>query len=48
MTTYEIRSPQHRPIALRNGRPAYENAPEPIKAAVPMREWLKRHQENRV
>ncbi len=32
-----------RRIATRLGRPAYENAPPPRRAAVPMREWTKHH-----
>lgn len=30
--------------ATRNGRPAYEDAPPPVRAPVPMSEWLKRHE----
>ena len=32
-------------IATRNGRPAYENPPPPMRAPVPMSKWCERHGE---
>lgn len=32
-----------RAIATRNGEPAWVNAPEPMKAGYPMKDWLARH-----
>lgn len=37
-----------RPIATRNGKPAYLDAPAPRKAVVSMKEWMERNHEREI